>query len=297
MAARRVSAVVVGVLLVAGCARPVSGSPVADQKAADQAKTAAYDQGIKAFQSHFAKLGDEQAKVYNYITFADQKRTNEFESAKVGNPPATALSKRRDSAEEAVLIVHPAGAPIDYVKLDRRHANLAPTLWVSTPADLQPGDPFTPQHLLTSWFAVQLDSAIAQTKRNVPDQQRRSAEPKPDGSGYELDTGATLGTMMDKGIATVAEELKSKVTPEMKAAVLPVRMEFDSDWNFTKLEVRASVPSDSGPLELQVGYEVAGKASKSDIPAAPLPTQVTAITDPTALATFWKDLGGPGTGA
>lgn len=296
MAARRVSVIIAGVLLVAGCARAVSGSPVADQKAADQAKAAAYEQGIKAFQSHFAKLGDEKAKVYNYVTFGDQRRTNEFESAKVGNPPATVLSKRRDSSEEAVLIVHPAGAPIDYVKLDRRHANLAPTPWVSTPADIQPGDPFRPQLLLTSWFAAQLDSAIAQTKLNVPDQQPRTAVPKP-GGGYELDTGATLGTMMDKGIATVAEELKSKVTPEMKATVLPVRMEFDADWNFTKLEVRASVPSDSGALELQVGYEVAGQASKSDIPASPLPTQVTAITDPAALSTFWKDLGGPGTGS
>jgi len=269
----------------------VPGTPAADQQAADKVKAADYERGLKSFREHFAKLGDEKAKVYNY---ADQKRTNEFESAKLGDPPATVLTKRRDKAEEPVLIVHEAGDAIDYVQLDRSHSNLAPTRWVSTPADIPKGASWRPEYLLTSWFAAKLAEAVAQTKLDVPDQQQRVAQPRP-GGGYELLTGATLGTMMDEGIATVPEEVKGKVTAEMKATVLPVRMEFDADWTFTKLEVRATVPGEPTQLELQVGYEVAGRPSKADIPAAPPAGQVTAITDQAALAKFWKDLGGPGT--
>jgi hypothetical protein len=293
----RVAAPLLATLLAAvalsGCARPVSGTATPNQAAADAAMTAAYGRALGEFEAHFAHLGDEKAKVYNYFTWGETKRTNEFESAKLGNPPATLVTKRRDESDETMLTLHPAGADVDYVRLDRAHASLAPTPWVSLPTAFPKELGFDPHSLLTSWVAVKLDLAMDQTKLDAPDQQQRTVTVT--GDGYELHSGVTLGTMIDQGIATVPDELKSKVTPEMKATVLPVRMNFDPNWRFRSFEVAATVPGDP-ELRIQIGYEVAGTAAKSEFPAAPAPAEVTAITDKAAVAKFYDDLGNPGAG-
>ncbi|MFL6141002.1 MAG: hypothetical protein ACJ72N_03890 [Labedaea sp.] len=293
----RVAAPLLATLLAAatmsGCARPVSGTASPEAAAADKAMAAAYDRGIGEFEAHFGRLGDERAKVYNYFTWGDTKRTNEFESAKLGNPPATLVTKRRDESDDNVLTLHPAGVDVDYVRLDRAHANLAPTPWVSLPTAFPKDLGFDPHSLLTSWVAIKLDLAINQTKLDAPDQQQRTVTAT--GDGYELHSGATLGTMIDQGIATVPEELKSKVTREMKATVLPVRMNFGPTWEFRSFEVAATVPGEP-ELRIQLGYEVAGTTAKSDFPAAPAPAEVTAITDKAAVAKFYDDLSSTGAG-
>lgn len=280
--------IALAVTLLSGCARAVPGEARANQQAADAAMAAAYERGIAAFQAHFRRLGDETAAVYNYLVYGDTKRTNEFESAKLGDPPATLLTKRRDESDDPITWLHPAGAEVDYVRLDRGHAHLAPTPWVSLPTIYPKERRFDPHLLLTSWVAVKLDNAISETKLSVPDRQPHTVRPKPDG-GFELHTGATLEAMIEEGIASVPDELKSKVTPEMKATVLPVRMDFGPDWEFRAFEVRATVPGDP-QLQIQIGYEVTGTASKDDFPAAPQPAEVTPITDKAAVQTFQDEL-------
>ncbi|HEU5472149.1 MAG TPA: hypothetical protein VFV67_15965 [Actinophytocola sp.] len=276
-------------ITLAGCAQAVPGTAQPDQVAAAKAMESAYTKGISEFQTHFGRLGDERAKVYNYLYLGDSKHINEFESAKFGNPPMTVVVKHPGADDKDVQIfLHTPNSDVDLVKLDSRHAALAPTPWVSTPT-FQLKDGFDPYLMLTSWVAVKLDGAITQTKLDAPDQQRRSVTPK-QGGGYELRTGVTLESMIDGGIASVPVALRDKVTAEMKATVLPVRMDFEPDWRFRGFEVLGTVPGDP-QLRIQLGYEVTGRASREDFPQPPAPQEITAITDKDAVAKFYDDLG------
>jgi hypothetical protein len=289
---RAIVGVALAAVLLAGCGRSVAGSAQPNRAESDRATAAAYAKGIEAFQAHFRRLGDEKAKVYNYFIFGDTRRTNEFESAKLGDPPATTWVKTREKSGGAndgdpVTFLHPADAEVDYLKLDRRHARLAPTPWVSVPTTSPKGVPFDPISLVTSWVAVKLDAALSQTKLDAPDRQERTVRSTRD--GYELHSGITLKSAIDGNLASVPDELKGKVPTDMTSAVIPVRIDFGPNWEFRKFEVVGTVPGDP-ELRIQVGYEVAGEASRNQFPPTPQPAEVTAITDSAAVDKFYDDL-------
>ena len=65
------------VLAATGCAQATAGSARPNDEAADAITVEA---GITAFQEHFEKLGDEHAKVYNFLNYGDIQLTTEHES-------------------------------------------------------------------------------------------------------------------------------------------------------------------------------------------------------------------------
>lgn len=51
--------------------------------------------------------------------FATGGFTNEFESAKLGDPPAIRLDKRGDESDNGMLTFHPADTDLDRIRLDK----------------------------------------------------------------------------------------------------------------------------------------------------------------------------------
>ncbi|HEX6357045.1 hypothetical protein [Actinophytocola sp.] len=279
----RLVGTVLCVVAAAGCAQPTTGEPVADEAAAEQATADAVERGLEEFQDHFVNLGDEHARVYNYLNYGDVKITTEHESFKVGEPP-TVLTKRRFTGDgDWSQTLWPNASPVDYIELDSDHAFLAPTPWVSVPSLFTGG--FDNCFVITAWVACHLDAAIGQTKLDMPDRQRNDARATDD--GFEVITGATLGTMVDEGFISIAEEDR-EFTDRMLNTMIPVVIRFDREMNFTGLEIRDTVTDgDATPLELQLEYEVIGEATKDDLPDQPAAADVTAITDQAAAGQFF----------
>jgi hypothetical protein len=279
----RVVALAAVVLLTAtACAQATAGQAAPNQEAADKILV---KDGIKAFQDHFSNLGDEHAKVYNFLNYDDIQLTTEHESHKYGDPPVTVLERRRDKESDASAILHKPDDTVDYVRLDERHAYLAPTPWVSVPTLYLDG--FETCYLLTAWLACHLDNAIAQTKVEARDRQparsRRTAD------GVEVTTGALLGLMLDEGIIGIPEERQAEISAQMRDQIVPVVIKLDSRMKFTGFEIRGKIDDGkSEPLELQVGYEVLGKSAPEDFPDTPAPSDLTTITDETKADKFWE---------
>jgi hypothetical protein len=270
---------------LAACSQPTPGTPRADRASADEATTAAVKRGIEAFQDHFRELGDEHARVYNYLNYGDLKITTEHESFKVDDPPSTLQKRRYERDGDWSETLTPAGSKLDYVKLDENHASLAPTPWVSVPSLFANG--FDNCLLLTAWVACQLDSAIGQTNLDAPDEQPDEA--RSTGDGFEVTTGALLSQMIDGGFISIPEEQRDGITQPMRDTVVPVTIKLDHDMEFTGFEIRATVSdADATPLELQLGYEVLGTASDDDLTEAPAAAEVTAIPDQAAADAFYE---------
>jgi hypothetical protein len=285
---QRLTAGLLAVFALAGCAQPTAGSPVPDQAAADRITT---DAALRAFQEHFAGLGDEHARVYNYLNHGDTRITTEHESYKFGEPPVTVLLRRQDEDGDQSATLHPPNAPVDYVRLDERHAHLAPTPWVSVPTLFQGG--FETCFLLTAWVACHLDNALAQTKLEAPDRLPREVVRTED--GYEVTTGALLGLMMEEGFIAIPEENRDEITEPMREEVVPVTIQLNENMRFTGFEIRGKVSDgEATPLELQIGYEVLGEALEEDFPEVPPANQVTAITDKAAADRFWESFNSRG---
>jgi hypothetical protein len=271
--------------MAAGCAQPTAGQAVADRAAAEQATADAVKRGLDAFQSHFVNLGNEHARVYNYLNYGDLKITTEHESYKVDSPPAILYKRRYKEDGEWSETLTPPRSPVDYIKLDPDHAFMAPTPWVSVPSLYKDG--FENCFLLTAWVACHLDKAIGQTKLDAPDEQ--PSEARATENGFEVTTGAQLKTMMDENIISLPEDKRGGLTDRQLRTVLPVVLKFDRDMDFTGFEIRDSVTDgDATPLELQLEYEVVGKATKDDIPAVPAADKITAITDQAAVDAFFE---------
>jgi hypothetical protein len=281
--ARLVGAVLC-VALAAGCAQPTAGEPSADQATAAQATADAVKRGLDAFQDHFVNLGDEHARVYNYLNYGDIKITTEHESFKVGDPP-TLLTKRRFAEDgDWSQTLWPSESPVDYIELDEDHAFLAPTPWVSVPTLFQGG--FDNCFVITAWVACHLDTAIGQTKLDAPDEQPSDARATED--GFEVTTGALLSTMIDEGFISIPEEDR-EFTDRMLTTVIPVVIRFDREMGFTGFEIRDTITDgDATPLELQLEYEVIGEAGEDDLPEKPPASELTAITDQTAVDQFFE---------
>ena len=270
-------------LAATGCARSAAGTPVPNDKAADAITV---KDGIKAFKDHFKDIGDEHAKVYNFLNYDDIELNTEHESYKYGNPPITVLERHRLDADDTSAILHPADDPFDYVRLDKAHSHLAPTPWVATPTLYQDG--FETCFLLTAWLACHLDNAMAQTKLDAADRQPAQARETDDGA--EVTTGALLGLMIDEGFIGIPEERQSEISTQMRDQVVPVIIKFDKDMKFRSFEIRGKVDDGkSKPLELQIGYEVLGESTENDFPDKPVASDITVIKNQAKADKFWED--------
>jgi hypothetical protein len=280
----RGTTIAAAVLLAAtACAQATPGTPVADDAASDKIMVKA---GIKAFEDHFKELGDEHAKVYNFLNYDDIELKTEHESYKYGDPPMTVLERHRASEPDNSAVLHLPDDPVDYIRLDTEHKDLAPTPWVSTPTLYSGG--FETCFLLTAWLACHLDNAISQTKLDAPDRQPARARTTRDGT--EVTTGALLGLMIDEGFIGIPADRQGEVSAQMRDQVVPVVIKLDHDMKFTGFEIRGKVDDGkSKPLELQIGYEVAGESHADDFPDKPSASELTAITDKAKADKFWED--------
>lgn len=281
--------VVLAGVLLSGCAQAVSGSPQPDKAKADEAMAALYESSIKAFRDHFENLGDEKGKVFNYLRFGSKNRNREFDVVKRGSRTPALLVKQRDGDPgDEYDEFHPSGADVDYVKLGDKHAHLAPTRWVSVPTIYPKSSAVKSCSTLHAFVGCRMDKALAQTKLDAPDRQQKQAAETSDG-GTEISTGITLGNAIKEGLVVPPKELANKVTPEMKDAILGVRIEFGSDGKFRKFELRSTVSGET-TLEVQLGYEVTGKSNDDDFPKVPKPNEVTVLSDKAAVDKFWDDI-------
>ncbi|HEY7596511.1 MAG TPA: hypothetical protein VH969_25415 [Actinophytocola sp.] len=277
----RVAVLAVVLLTASACAQATSGTPRPDAAASDEILVKA---GYKAFREHFENLGDEHAKVYNFLNYGDTELKTEHESYKYGDPPITVLERHRPPTDDRSAVLHPPNDPYDYVRLDQQHANLARTPWVATPTLYRDG--FETCFLLTAWLACHLDNAIAQTRATAQDKPRERA--RRTGDGVEVTTGAQLGLMIDEGFIGIPADEEADVSAQMRDQLVPVTIKLDADMKFTGFEIRGKVDDGkSEPLELQIGYEVVGEATPHDFPDKPAASETTTISDPAKAEKFW----------
>jgi hypothetical protein len=280
----RLAGAVLCVAVVAGCAQPTAGRPTADRAAAEKATADAVERGLDAFEEYFNNLGDDHARVYNYLNYGDVKITTEHETWKVGDPPDILFKRRFTEDGGWSETIYQAKSDVDYIKLDPEHAFMAPTPWVSVPALYKNG--FDNCYLLTAWVACHLDKAIGETKLNAPDEQPHEARATAD--GFEVTTGATLESMIDEGFISIPQDKRDSITDRQLKHVVPVVLKFDENMTLTGFEIRDTIgDGDAKPLELQLEYEALGKATEDDIPSQPKASDVTPITDQAAVDTFF----------
>lgn len=282
--AARLAGAALCLVLAAGCAQPTAGRPTADRAAAEQATADMVKRALDAFETYFNDLGDDHARVYNYLNYGDLKITTEHETWKVGDPPDVLFKRRFAEDGGWSETIYQAKSDVDYIKLDPDHAFMAPTPWVSVPALYKDG--FENCYLLTAWVACHLDKAIGETKLNAPDQQPREARATED--GFEITTGATLKSMLDEGFISIPDDKRDGLTDRQLEKVVPVVLRFDKRLTLTSFEIRDTIADgDATPLELQLEYEALGKATEDDIPKQPDAAQVTPITDEAAVEAFF----------
>lgn len=275
-----------GVMLVAGCAQPTSGTPLADQEAAETANQEVFERGLQAFRDHFVEdTENEHATAYNYVNFGDKQLTTEHESFQLGTPPLILTKRRYHDGGDWSQVLTPPESTVDYVELDEDHADLAPTPWVSTPTRY--AGEFHPCWVLTSWLACKLDTAISQTTLSAPD--RQPSEARVTDEGFEVVTGATLDEMLAQLFITLSDEEQAELTQPMLDQMVPVTIQLDENMAFRSFELSAKITDGDAPtLEIQLGYETLGESTEDDFPEVPEATDVTAITDPAAADQFWE---------
>jgi hypothetical protein len=282
---RAIGSLALVTVLLGGCGKAVTGTARPNQAEADKISAARYEDGIKAFRGYFDRVRDGNGKLYNYLRFGGKKRDREFDATILGNPPAILIKQHDGEPGYEYDQFHPAGSDLDYVRLGDKHAHLAPTRWVSFPTAYPKGTPVSACLTLVGFAGCHLKNAIAQTKLDAPDRQPRTA--RATGDGVEIDSGITLNTAMAENLIVPPEDIANQIGKDMKDTVLPVRIELGPDNEFRGFEIRATVSGGSLTLEVQLGYEVTGKAEKSDFPDIPPANEITALTDKAAIDKLW----------
>lgn len=284
------------VVAAAGCASGSPGMALADQQAVKDYMAAQFDAAFKKVDQELVKPRDEKSTVYWHGRFNERKTDKEidifrYQAADKGKPePPAIFTKSRTSKEmkDNLDQYHPSGSEWDYVLLGERFRSLAPTPWVRFPT-------FTPKEgfnvcLLTGVQTLcAMQDAMKYTQKASPTGLVKEYRQQADGSA-EMLTGVTLKAFVDARVLNFPEEFKKQMTPPMMESFLRTTVTLDPQGLLKKIEINGVVDKGGPKIEVQVGYEVLGKATAKDFPPEPSPLDRTDLPTVEARRDFFNRL-------
>ncbi|SMC89485.1 hypothetical protein [Kibdelosporangium aridum] len=274
------------VALVAGCGQSVAGSPVANPADAKAAGERLYNQGVSAIQTYVKDATDFRGTVYRYGVIKDKRSGSEVNVSMRGDPPAL-ITKIKSTSHPGFDydLYRPADGDREYIRLGPGYAKLAPTPWVSGPANPVSGFACAISGLQTLCKLV--DAMDQSTKGGgVSPQGTRLAD-----GGTEVRTGITLKAFIDNSVIPIPADITALVEPEMMGRTFPTKIVVNADGTLRTVEVKGEVPGKGGKVQLEVGYEARGRSAADDFPPLPAADQTTALADKAASDDFWARLG------
>ncbi|MBP2478271.1 hypothetical protein JOF53_007143 [Crossiella equi] len=282
-------------VLAAGCSSARTGTALADQQAVAAYMSGQFDVAFKKLDELLVKPRDEKSTVYWHGRFNERKSDKEidvfrYQAADKGSPePPAIFTKSRTSKDTKDNLdqYHPSGSEWDYVLLGERFRSLAPTPWVRFPT-------FTPKEgfnvcLLTGVQTLcAMQDAMKATQKSSPAGLLKEYRQQADGSA-ELLTGVTLKAFLDARVMNF-EQFKSQITPPMLESFIRTTVVLDPTGNLKKIEMNGIVEKGGPKIEVQVGYEILGKATAKDFPPEPSALDRTDLPSREARSDFFNRL-------
>ena len=313
MTARRgflAPALVAGLVLVlAGCTtEPVEGDAFPDWDVVDARAAERFDtqlarlegaiEGSSPFRSDSST--DTTGVSYVHATYGDKDTASQSVVAIRGNPASIFIQQTDADAGFTIDTLHVGGESVDYLLLGEGYAPLAPTQWVQVPTVYgHPGEDDLVAGLRTMCFVdgfmtvCDVHAAILATAASEQGaSMRRFVRTEDDGSVLS-ETEVTLAAVLESGtILNLPPEISDELSEEMLESFIPVSLWQDADGQLLKMELNGTVRGTDGAedLVIQAGFEITGKATRKNFPAAPDPADVTVIPDGEIVA-FYTEMG------
>ncbi|GAB3910552.1 hypothetical protein GCM10029964_114660 [Kibdelosporangium lantanae] len=245
----------------------------------------------KSIEDNLANDTDGRYTAYVYVKMGAGQLGNESNVSILGGDPSV-LEVRQSRLDPGlkVTVYHPSGDSRDLMRLDGKFTSLAPTQWVSYPTYYVSRNTITCSYPALD-ILCNVQRAREDTEKAKPPNLLHDAKVLADGA-VELHSGATLKSLLDQRVFTVAAEISNQLTAEMMRTVLPVRITLDADKKLRSIEVNGEASGKPTGLSIQLGFERRGPASPSDFPAMPNPAEVTVIPDEQGRAQLWQRIHG-----
>lgn len=297
------------VVVLAGCAaEPVDGEAFPDWDVVDTLAAERFDaqlvlldsaiEGSSPFRSDSST--DSTGVSYVHATYGDKDTGSQSVVAIRGNPASVFIQQTDADTGYTIDTLHVGGEPVDYLLLGDAYASLAPTPWVQVPTVYgYPGEDDLVAGLRTMCFVDGFqtvcevrDAIVATAASGQGDAMRRSVRAQPDGSVLS-ETEVTLAAVLeDTMILNLPSEIADELSEEMLASFIPVSLWQDAEGNLLKMELNGTVRGTDGAEDLvvQVGFEITGKATRKNFPAAPGAADVTVVPDDQVDA-FYTEMG------
>jgi hypothetical protein len=297
------------VLVLAGCAsEPVDGEAFPDWEVVDSRAAERFDaqlvlldsaiEGSSPFRTDSST--DVTGVSYVHATYGDKDTGSQSVVAIRGNPASVFIQQTDADEGYTIDTLHVGGESVDYLLLGDGYAPLAPTPWVEVPTVYgYPGEDDLVSGLRTMCFVdgfqtvCEVREAIARTAESEQgDAMRRFVRTEDDGSVLS-ETEVTLAAVLEDGmILNLPPEISDELSDEMLESFVPVSLWQDADGQLLKMELNGTVRGTDGAedLVIQVGFEITGKATRTDFPAAPAPADVTVVPDAEVDA-FYTEMG------
>lgn len=297
------------VLVLAGCAsEPVDGEAFPDWDVVDSRAAERFDaqlllldsaiEGSSPFRSDSST--DVTGVSYVHATYGDKDTGSQSVVAIRGNPASVFIQQTDADEGYTIDTLHVGGESVDYLLLGDGYASLAPTPWVEVPTVYgYPGEDDLVAGLRTMCFVdgfmtvCDVRNAILATAESEQGAaMRRFVRTESDGSVLS-ETEVTLDAVLTSGtILNLPPEISDELSDEMLESFIPVSLWQDADGQLLKMELNGTVRGTDGAedLVIQAGFEITGKATRKDFPAAPAPADVTVVPDAEVDA-FYTEMG------
>ncbi|WP_344964482.1 hypothetical protein [Crossiella cryophila] len=283
-------------ITAAGCSSASPGLALADQQAVTAYMAAQFDGAFKKLDQELIKPRDEKSTVFWHGRFNERKTDKEidvfrYQAADKAKPePPAIFTKSRTSKDmkDNLDQYHPSGSEWDYLLLGERFRSLATTPWVRFPT-FTPKDGFNVCLLTGVQTVCAMQDAMKATQKSSPAGLVKEYRQQADGTA-ELLTGVTLKSFVDARVLSFPEDFKKQMTPPMLESFLRTTVTMDPQGQLKKIEINGIVDKGGPKIEIQVGYEILGKATAKDFPPEPSPLDRTDLPDLNARKDFFNRL-------
>lgn len=266
-----------------GTARAGTAVPDGDQLATYV--TNKFSTTLSGLRGEFTGTEPRKSSLSKFIRVDDFSSDGTITGVQVGQPPSR-VSKNQGSRTAAQYLVsfHPAGSSVEFLQLGPAYASLAPTPWVALPYNQDDPDE-------CNWAGQQDACEILQSVGDSLSQGHaaKNATSKLDGS-VELTADVSLRTLLDDKLLVFEPDLMARIDETMKNQVIPARITLDSQGKLSQIDLIGTVVGNGHEVEVKMNYRIDGEPSANDLPQLPDPSQVTTLTDSSAVDTFYQGL-------
>ncbi|QFU93937.1 hypothetical protein [Amycolatopsis sp. YIM 10] len=288
MTRRLLAAVAATALLVAGCAQGKAGTPIPDGDEAAGYVSAKFTDTLEKLHDDFQGMPPRKATLDKTFLINGEGVSTQISTVQIGSPPAELVRNHaKDNLNDSIDYLHPAGEKITYALLGPMYTSLAPTPWVSMPAEFATGE-LGACATGTYIAACKMVNAMVNATKNY--KAAKVAKRLADGS-VELEVDITFRTFLEFKIEQFPDELIAKFTDEMMNNLVKTKISLTPQMKARQIEMTSKFNGKSKidkDVQIDVHYlfQIIEGATEKDIPAIPDAAQVTALPDQAAVDDF-----------